>query len=56
MQHTAHQTEAATETIEIRLDDIFCPCCQDDLAAAIGKLPHVMGAHVDLAPFQVALP
>ncbi len=38
----------ATETIEVPLDQIFCPCCQDDLGAAIGRLPHVISAHVDL--------
>ena len=37
-----------TETLAIPLDDVFCPCCQDDLGAAIRQLPHVVGAHVDL--------
>ncbi|MDO8506701.1 MAG: hypothetical protein Q7S41_03730, partial [Candidatus Limnocylindria bacterium] len=37
-----------TETLAIPLDDVFCPCCQDDLGAAIRRLPHVVGAHVDL--------
>jgi len=48
MQHTGHRAGAATETIEIPLDDVFCPCCQDDLTAAIKQLPHVVGVHVDL--------
>jgi Cu2+-exporting ATPase len=39
---------AAAETLEIPLDDVFCPCCQGDLDAAIRRLPHVTGAHVDL--------
>ncbi len=39
---------AAPETVEVALDDVFCPCCQDDLSAAIGSLPHVVSAHVDL--------
>ena len=48
MQHTAHHSDAATETLAIPLDNVFCPCCQDDLDAAIAKLPHVVGVHVDL--------
>ena len=51
-EHTTHHAvtapASATETFEIALDDVFCPCCQDDLAAAISRLPHVTGAHVDL--------
>ena len=47
--HTmAPSTESAAETIAIPLDDVFCPCCQEDLGAAIERLPHVVGAHVDL--------
>jgi len=34
--------------LTIPLDDVFCPCCQDDLAAAIRGLPHVANAQVDL--------
>ena len=37
-----------TEIIEIPLDQVFCPCCEDDLASAIKHLPHVVDAHVDL--------
>jgi Cu2+-exporting ATPase len=37
-----------TEILTVPLDDVFCPCCQDDLDAAIARLPHVVGAHVDL--------
>jgi Cu2+-exporting ATPase len=37
-----------TETLDIPLDDIFCPCCGGDLGAAIAQLPHVVGAHVDV--------
>ncbi|MDP9266128.1 MAG: copper-translocating P-type ATPase [Chloroflexota bacterium] len=52
MAHGAHaavaEHEADTGTVEIPLDDVFCPCCQDDLASAIKQLPHVLGAHVDL--------
>jgi len=54
MHGTAHGSPAAeltapsTETIEVALDTVFCPCCQDDLGAAIGQLPHVVGVHVDL--------
>ncbi len=40
--------DGATETLSIPLDDVFCPCCRDDLGAAIAQLPHVVGAHVDL--------
>ena len=51
--HTAHggaaQREANTDQFEIPLDDVFCPCCQDDLGSAIKQLPHVVDAHVDLA-------
>lgn len=32
----------------IPLEDVFCPCCQDDLTSAVGQLPHVVGVHVDL--------
>ena len=38
----------ATETLAIPLDDVFCPCCQDDLAGAIKQLPHVVDARVDV--------
>jgi Cu2+-exporting ATPase len=48
MQHTAQHAGATTETIAVPLDDIFCPCCEDDLGAAIKQLPHVVGVHVDL--------
>ncbi len=52
VDHPTHgstaNVDAPTETIAVPLDDIFCPCCQDDLAAAIRSLPHVVGAHVDL--------
>ena len=48
MQHGAHHTAADTEVIEVPLDDVFCPCCEDDLGAAIAKLPHVAAVHVDL--------
>jgi Cu2+-exporting ATPase len=44
MQHTG----ATTESVEVTLDDVFCPCCEDDLGAAIKQLPHVVGVHVDL--------
>ncbi|HEX9269501.1 MAG TPA: HAD-IC family P-type ATPase, partial [Candidatus Limnocylindria bacterium] len=37
-----------TETFEIALDEVFCPCCQEDLDAAIVRFPHVVGAEVDL--------
>ena len=51
-EHTTHPAAtapaSAAQTFEIALDDVFCPCCQDDLAAAISRLPHVMGVHVDL--------
>jgi Cu2+-exporting ATPase len=36
------------ETLTVSIDDVFCPCCQDDLASAIRSLPHVITAHVDL--------
>lgn len=39
----------ALETLAIALDELFCPCCDDDLGAAIAGLPHVTGVHVDLA-------
>ncbi len=48
MQHTAQHDNATTETIAVPLDAVFCPCCQDDLGAAIEHLPHVVGVHVDL--------
>src|SRR5712691_2765950 len=44
----AGKVEAHTETFVIALRDVFCPCCQDDLASAIKQLPHVVGAQVDL--------
>jgi Cu2+-exporting ATPase len=43
-----HPGGDATETIAVALDDVFCPCCEDDLGAAIRQLPHVVGVHVDL--------
>ena len=53
--HGSHAIEAittpsspATETIEVRLDQVFCPCCQEDLGAAIRQLPHVISVHIDL--------
>ncbi len=55
MHEHGHVTAAAppanehgTETLSVPLDDVFCPCCQDDLSSAIARLPHVVGAHVDL--------
>ena len=36
------------QTIEVPLKDVFCPCCHDDLTAAIGRLPHVISAQVDV--------
>lgn len=45
---TAPAMSDTAETIAIALDDVFCPCCQDDLGAAIGQLPHVVGVHVDI--------
>jgi len=48
MQHTGQHGGATTETIAVPLGEVFCPCCQDDLAAAIKQLPHVVGVHVDL--------
>ncbi len=50
--HRAHggfvTPETRTEIFEIPLDDVFCPCCRDDLASAIKHVPHVVDAHVDL--------
>jgi len=34
-------------TIEVPLDQIFCPCCKGDLGAAIRQMPHVVGAEID---------
>jgi Cu2+-exporting ATPase len=52
MSPTAHgpsaEPKARTEAIEVPLDDVFCPCCQDDLAGAIKQFPHVVDAQVDL--------
>jgi Cu2+-exporting ATPase len=48
MQHTTQHAGATTETIAVPLDEVFCPCCQGDLDAAIRQLPHVVGVHVDL--------
>ncbi|HEY6202565.1 MAG TPA: copper-translocating P-type ATPase [Candidatus Limnocylindria bacterium] len=48
MRHATQHASTTTETIAVSLDDVFCPCCQDDLSAAIEHLPHVVGAHVDL--------
>jgi hypothetical protein len=42
------EPKARTGTLEVPLDDVFCPCCQDDLASAIKQLPHVVDAQVDL--------
>ena len=39
---------SGTETLTVPLDDVFCPCCGDGLAAAITALPHVVDAHVDV--------
>jgi Cu2+-exporting ATPase len=44
----AAQQQATTDTLEIPLDDVFCPCCQNDLGSAIKQLPHVVDAQVDL--------
>ena len=47
--HGAVPTAAVpSETLTVPIDDAFCPCCRDDLAAAIGSLPHVISADVDL--------
>jgi copper chaperone CopZ len=35
-------------SLTVPIDDVFCRCCQDDLAAAIRSLPQVITAHVDL--------
>ncbi len=51
-EHQTHRLASQggeTETLTVPLDDVFCPCCQDDLGAAIKQLPHVVDAHVDLA-------
>ncbi|MFN2520156.1 MAG: heavy metal translocating P-type ATPase [Candidatus Limnocylindria bacterium] len=37
-----------TETFTIPLNDVFCPCCRDDLAAAIERLTDVVSVDVDL--------
>jgi Cu2+-exporting ATPase len=37
-----------TDTFEIEIDPVFCPCCRDDLAAAIRRLAHVDDVRVDL--------
>ena len=51
-EHGTHATTTAapvtTETITVPLDDVFCPCCQDDLGAAVRQLPHVVGVDIDL--------
>ena len=39
--------DSPTETLTLPLDDVFCPCCGDDLVAAIKQLPHIVDAHVD---------
>jgi P-type Cu2+ transporter len=39
---------STTETLAIDLESIFCSCCQDDLEAAIRRLPHVVDARVDV--------
>ncbi len=46
--HGQHAPGAGTETFAVPLDDVFCPCCVDDLTAAISRLPHVVGVHVDV--------
>ena len=48
MSHSTHAAAPAAETFDIPLDHVFCPCCADDLEAAIGRLPHVTEAHVDV--------
>jgi Cu2+-exporting ATPase len=37
-----------TESFDIEFDAVFCPCCRDDLAAAIRQLPHVVDVRIDL--------
>jgi Cu2+-exporting ATPase len=47
--HTAAAEQGPdVDVFEVPLDDVFCPCCQDDLASAIRQLPHVVDARVDL--------
>ena len=48
MTRATHSVSADTETIAVSLEHVFCPCCEDDLAAAITRLPHVVSAQVDL--------
>ena len=48
MTHATHGAGAVTETLSVPIDEVFCPCCEDDLGAAILRLPHVVAAHVDL--------
>ena len=46
-EHLHQHHESQAETLTLPLDTIFCPCCGDDLVAAIKQLPHVVDAHVD---------
>src|SRR5213593_4623635 len=45
---TATEQGPEVDVFEVPLDDVFCPCCQDDLTSAIRQLPHVIDAGVDL--------
>ena len=45
---TATEQGPDVDVFEVPLDDVFCPCCQDDLTSAIRQLPHVVDARVDL--------
>ena len=38
---------AETESLSIPIDRVFCPCCEEDLDAVIGRFPHVVDARVD---------
>ncbi len=44
----APPTNSPTDILVVRLDDVFCPCCQGDLGSATARLPHVVGMHADL--------
>ena len=48
MIHPSDAGPHAIETLAVPLDDVFCPCCDADLEAAIARFPHVTGVHVDL--------
>ena len=50
---TAQSLTQDVAVVRIRVSNLYCPCCADELAAALEANPHIVDARVDYAADEV---